>query len=99
MLVMACIHLHVPGQQQPVIHMHYRADSSDAHVRPRCHLHTSAYISIRQHTSAYVSIRQHTRAVTCTQGREESSEAEVHATLASACSRLPTCSREHVSIR
>jgi hypothetical protein len=24
------------------------------------HLHTSAYVSIRQHTSAYVSIRQHT---------------------------------------
>jgi hypothetical protein len=26
------------------------------------HLHTSAYVSIRQHTSAYVSIRQHTSA-------------------------------------
>jgi hypothetical protein len=61
-LVMACIHLHVPRQQQPVIDMHNGADCSDAHVRPRCHLHTSAYVSIRQHTSAYVSIRQHTSA-------------------------------------
>ncbi len=27
-----------------------------------CHLHRSAYVSIRQHTSAYISIRQHTPA-------------------------------------
>jgi hypothetical protein len=42
--------------------------------------HTSAYVSIRQHTSAYVSIRQHIP--------------EVHATFASARTRVIECAQK-----
>jgi hypothetical protein len=52
--------------------------------------HTSAYVSIRQHTSAYVSIRQHTSAYVSIRQHIP----EVHATFASARTRVIQCAQK-----